>query len=102
MTGKDLNSYHMVGTMYYYGIGVKANLKMAFEIFERCVNLKAPSCYNALGLMYQRGDYVKQDIIKAYSLFSSGSELGDSYSQFNQGSLLLVENGYRLHEDIEK
>lgn len=29
--------------------------------------------------MYQRGDYVKQDILKAYILFRKSAKLGNSY-----------------------
>jgi TPR repeat protein len=37
------------------------------------MRMEESKCYNALGLMYQRGDFVKKDIVKAYTLFKSKS-----------------------------
>lgn len=105
----DKHSLGMIGYMYYYGLGVEKNFKLAHETFLKGIKRNIATSYNGLGLMHLRGDYVnegKKDLIRAYQLFKSklnplkiilgSADLGDSSGQFNLASISI----YSFHDEI--
>ena len=54
-----------MGTIYFYGIGVKRDLRAAFDNFATGAKSGCKSCYEMLGAMYEFGMGVKRDKAKA-------------------------------------
>ena len=71
----DLIAESFVGYMYYQGVGIKKDLKKAYEVFKSGETKKNFKCYNGLGLMYLRGDFVEKNLQKAYKLFKGRTVL---------------------------
>ncbi len=57
-----------IGELYYLGEGVDKDCKKAFELFKKVEDQSLPYYY--LGLMYESGDYVQQDLVKAAEYYS--------------------------------
>ena len=67
------------GLMWRYGYGVQQNNLVALEFFQKAVRiggrtLLSSMAYYELGLMYQLGEEVKKDLLKARTLFMKAIE----------------------------
>ena len=67
------------GLMWRYGYGVQQYNLLAFNCFEKAVRLGGRTllssmAYYELGLMYQQGEVVKKDLLKARTLFMKAIE----------------------------
>ena len=67
------------GLMWRYGYGVQQNNLVALECFQKAVRiggrtLLSSMAYYELGLMYQLGEEVKKDLLKARTLFMKAIE----------------------------
>jgi TPR repeat protein len=49
--------------------------------------------YNDIGLMYSKGEGVRQDIVRAVQCFDRGARLGDARAQFNLANCYLTGEG---------
>ena len=72
-----------------YQIGLNAaqsnNFAMAFDAFSRSANLGHPQSQMALGVMYETGKGVGQDIGAALTWYKKAAEAGDAFAQFKIG-----------------
>ena len=72
----------------------------AFKLFNEACDLgNGGSCYN-LGLMYKKGDGVKQDKFKAVELYRKACDLGNGDGCNNLG--VMYSKGEGIRQDIKK
>jgi TPR repeat protein len=55
----------------------KESLSEAFGLLFRATELKYGSAFSSLGLMYEHGMFVDQNIERAFSWYKAGSDLSD-------------------------
>lgn len=84
-----------------YQIGLNAaqsnNFGMAFDAFSRSANLGYPQAQMALGVMYETGKGVGQDLGAALGWYKKAAEAGDAFSQFKVG--VAFANGAGVPKD---
>lgn len=83
----DAESQHLMGTLYFKGVGVKQDFKQAFDWFQKSANQGNVNAINSLGFMYQHGAFVAQDYGKAAQLYKQAADQGDPDAQNNLGFL---------------
>ena len=62
--------------MYHHGKGLKQNYKKAIELYSFATNQENAFAQLNLGLMYSKGQEVKQDYSKAKILFKKSCDKG--------------------------
>ena len=62
--------------LYLTGTGVAVNYRIAAEGFEEPFAMGDPTSCTDLGLLYERGDGVSQDMARAMELMTQGCDLG--------------------------
>src|SRR5438477_197764 len=72
------NSQYNLSVCYYYGIGVKKDVKKAVELYQRATEQEYADAQNNLGDCYYYGTGVGKDVKKA-------AEQGDADAQYNLG-----------------
>ncbi|NBV21389.1 MAG: hypothetical protein EBS05_05635 [Proteobacteria bacterium] len=72
-----------VGSFYYNGRGVPANLAEAAKWFARAAQAGEPNAQSQLGLLYAKGTGVGQDYAAAASWFRAAAEQGQRDAQHN-------------------
>ncbi len=77
----------MLGIIYDYGHGVRANKDKAMQWYLRAANQGHPVVQYQVGAKYYRGDGVEQDIGEAASWWELAANGGDAEAQFNLGLL---------------
>lgn len=59
--------------------------KRSFSLIEKAADLGFPEALYTLGVIYESGDGIKSDIVKASSLFCQAAKLGHSRSKLSYG-----------------
>jgi hypothetical protein len=86
--------------MYQNGIGLRINLKKAFEYYKEASNLGYVIAQDNLGYMYENGFGISKSLRKAFKSYRKASEQGYFVSTRNLGRM--YENGYGTEKNIEK
>ena len=76
-----------LGVGYYYGEGVKKNLRAAKEMWSVAAALGLAKAQYALGVMYFKGEGVERDNQRAIELWSAAAEWGLAQAQFRLGTI---------------
>jgi TPR repeat protein len=77
----DANAQALLGKAYYEGVGVTRNYATALIWLNKAVAQNNPDAMFVLGLMYELGRGVKQDLNRAIGLFDKAAGLGQRYAQ---------------------
>lgn len=80
----DPASMNLLGNIYANGntnLNIQKDLNEAKKWFEQGVSKNYPSSYFNLGLIYERGEVVAKDQVKANELFKKSAELGNKAAQ---------------------
>ena len=88
----DGEAQYYLGKSYYYGLGVKKDLKKAYYHTHQSSINKNPSGINLLGVMYQYGEGVEKDEVRAFSLYTEAANLGSPKAMANIGMLFYSDN----------
>jgi len=72
----------------WVSIGVPKSAKKAAKLFKRAVELGNTMAMVGLGLLYERGDGVKLDRMKARQLYQLAADRGSAHAQFDLGNNL--------------
>jgi len=84
--------------MYFTGVGVDKNLRLAAKWYKRSAKSKyAPAQYN-LGLMYYKGQGLTLNYKKAAFWFKKAAENGYSIAQYKLGILYYYGKGVPINQ----
>ena len=75
-TSNEPESMWVLALAYEHGRGVSIDIGKAIKYYERGAELKHPGCLHSLGCYYSRGEIVKKDKKRAFSLFLESANLG--------------------------
>ena len=89
-----------LGQMFFEGLGVLQDYKVAKMWFEKSASNNISMAQNNLGLMYEQGKGVAQDQEEAVKWFRQAAEQGIIQAQFNLG--LMYEQGKGVAQDLQK
>ena len=93
----DSEAQKMLGIMYDYGHGVKANSEKALEWYLRSAEQGQPAVQYQVGAKYFRGDGVKQNYTEAARWWEMAANGGQVDAQFNLG--LMYFRGLSIEAD---
>ena len=93
----DSEAQKMLGIMYDYGHGVKANSEKALEWYLKSAEQGQPAVQYQVGAKYFRGDGVKQDYAEAARWWEMAANGGQVDAQFNLG--LMYFRGLSIEAD---
>jgi TPR repeat protein len=99
-TEGDSEAQKMLGIMYDYGHGVKANSEKALLWYLRSAEQGHPAVQYQVGAKYFRGDGVKQNYQEAARWWEMAANGGQVDAQFNLG--LMYFRGLSIAADDEK
>ena len=77
----DPDAEALLGRAYYEGVGVTRNWATALEWLNKAVAQNSADAMFILGLMYEYGRGVIQDVPKAQALFDRAAGLGQRYAE---------------------
>jgi hypothetical protein len=102
----DSLAQNYIGIHYYLGLGTEKNYKQAKEWFEKsAIQGFADAQYN-LAVMYENGQYVKQDYVAAAMWYSLAIDLGNEHARRRMQGLLdehkLFPNQYNHAKELAK
>ena len=73
---------------YFYGVGVKKSERKAFKVWKKASEIGCPEAQYYLGLCYDKGIYVKRDVLKSKKYLFRALENG--YNASNN----ILRSGY--------
>lgn len=65
---------YYVGLSYFYGEGIRKDLKESFKFYNKSCENNNPNSCNALGELYQNGKGTKQDLKQALEFFGKACD----------------------------
>ncbi len=91
-----------LGRMFYYGVGVAKNHKFAFEYYIKAANLGSSDAMNDIGLMYESGEYLEKDYVKATQWYMNSISASNSnkYAAFNMARMYY--NGFGVAKNMDR
>ena len=102
----DLVAQNYIGIHHYLGLGVERNLGLANKWFEKSALGGFSDAQYNLGVMYENGEYIKQDFIIASMWFYVASKNGSSNAKKRIQGLLnddkLFPNQYNHAKNLAK
>jgi uncharacterized protein len=94
---------HLLGKLYYEGLGVNYDFKKSFEYFKKSNENNEYHSLGMLGGMYLNGIGTKRDKEKGIEILSKGIEMKETDSYYHFGKHLLkikdYENGLKVLEE---
>lgn len=78
----------------------EGNLDSAFNLYESGAFQEYSRAENNLGLMYEKGEPVKQDYIKAMNYYHMAYQKGNPYAAYNLARMF--EKAIGTHQDVKK
>ena len=69
------------------------------DLLESAAKLDHPHAQYNLGIMYQRGEYVKENKIKAFELFKRSANLGFAHAQYNLAVMYYKGDGIPMNKE---
>jgi uncharacterized protein len=102
----DLLAQNYIGIHHYLGLGTERDYQQAKEWFEKsAIQGSADAQYN-LAVMYENGEYVKQDFVTAAMWYSMAIENANEHARKRMQSLLdehkLFPNQYNRAKELAK
>lgn len=82
-----------IGTLYYYGQGVKQDYEQAIEWHEKAADLGNVSAMNELGYTYGIGEGVEADYTQALEWLKKAADLGNASAINNLGDMYFYGKG---------
>ena len=82
-----------LGQMFFEGLGVLQDYKVAKMWFEKSASNNISMAQNNLGSIYENGKGVAQDLQKAAIWYQKAAVQGDKNAQFNLGAFYFDEGG---------
>ena len=98
---RELNDYNSVGWIYYTAKNDVKSYANAFTAFSKAQKNGSLMATSNLGLMYARGEYVKQDYTKAKELFESAIKVYEAPDAVNNLAWLYF-NGFGVKQNTSK
>ena len=95
---KNLYAKAGLARMYEEGLGVKKNLKKAFELYKSAAYGGIESCFANVGYCYEWGKGIKSDLNLAFQYYAQGAEKGDLGACYNLATLFMQGKG--VEKDI--
>jgi len=83
----NAETQYYLGKMYYYGQFVEQNKDKAFLLAKESAEQKNPKGLNLLGVCFQSGSGVKEDINKAIECYNKAAYLGYAKGFYNLGNI---------------
>ena len=83
----DAASEALLGRAYYEGVGVPRNWATALTWLNQAVAQNSADAMFILGLMYEYGRGVNQDVPKAQALFDRAAALGQRYAEMEAAGM---------------
>lgn len=77
----DAVSLALLGKAYYLGVGVPRNYAYALNYLNKAADKNNPDAIYILGLMYEHGRGVRQDIERSVKLFDRAAAMGQGYAK---------------------
>lgn len=96
----DSNAQVMLGLMYDYGHGVKADQEQAVDWYTRAARQGLPVVQHDLGVKYFQGKGIKRDYGQAARWWQMAADAGLADSQFNLG--LMYYRGLGVDQDLNR
>ncbi len=91
----DAYSLRNLAEAYYYGTGVTADTKKAFDFFVKAGDLNDKIAQSWVGYMYQYGYGVSKNITSAREWYQKAINQDDTYSMHNMGLTYYEEGKYK-------
>lgn len=91
----DVAAEALLGRAYYEGVGVKRDYATALDYLSKAAAQKNRDAMFFLGLMYELGRGVQQDLNKAIGLFDEAGALGQNYA-------VMEARGMRLQGEMNR
>lgn len=85
---------------YYHGINCDVNLKKAKALYITAAKRKSSAAFNALGVMYLKGEGATQSYDTAYYLFVKAARMHNGNALCNMG--LMFQRGTGVHQNFHK
>lgn len=89
----DKEVYFKLGEAFRHKSQRKGHLKHAFICYEKAAQNEIPAAYSALGLCYEAGLGVEEDIKKAVDLYKKAADQGDPFGMAHYGYALANGEG---------
>ena len=94
--GDPVAVWHL-GNKYRFGQnGLKKDVTMAVELYERAAELGATEAHNNLGVLYEEGKEVVQDMDKAFRHYDAAAMFGHVSARNNLGGIEGLAGNYDL------
>jgi TPR repeat protein len=87
-----------IAWMYHTGKGVKKDLVVAFDWYEKAAKQNHPIAQNNVGVFYEQGLSVGKSATNAAKWYREAAEWGYPYAQYNLGTLYLEGRGVKRDE----
>eukprot|EP00252_Welwitschia_mirabilis_P001496 TRINITY_DN1135_c0_g1_i1.p1 TRINITY_DN1135_c0_g1~~TRINITY_DN1135_c0_g1_i1.p1 ORF type:complete len:678 (+),score=132.79 TRINITY_DN1135_c0_g1_i1:342-2375(+) len=72
----DSNGHYNLGVLYLKGLGVKKDIKLAWEHFIKAANAGQPKAFYQLAKMFHKGVGIRKDLLTASTLYKLVAERG--------------------------
>ncbi len=83
----DADAQHIIGLMYYNGIGIPQDYVEAFKWYKMAAELGYAKAQYSFGSMYANGQGVPKDDTEAFKWFKMAAEQGDADAQGALGEM---------------
>jgi len=87
-----------LGAMYYEGVNIPQNFKLAKYWYEKSAKLGNPLAINNLGYCYYYGRDIPRDLERAFHLFGKAAQLGHHNGMYKLGDMYY--NGNHVQKDL--
>lgn len=83
------DAQYRLGTLYYYGDGVRQDTEKALHWFKLAASNNVPGAMNFLGIIFSEGEGVVVDKARSIQWFEVAAKFGDFHASSNLGSRYL-------------
>ncbi|EJK64965.1 hypothetical protein THAOC_14241, partial [Thalassiosira oceanica] len=92
---KDPEAIYYLGLKYFFGeLGLQRDIQRAVELWAEAAELGSIQALYNLGLAYDLGDGVQQDMMKAFQFYRRAAMQGHALSRNNLGCIELKKENY--------
>lgn len=94
----DTEVFYKLGQTFSHVGNQEGHLEKAFDCYQRAADHQIPAAYAALGLCYEAGLGVIEDIEKAVSFYKKAADAGDAFGMAHYGYALANGEGCKKDE----
>ena len=98
----DAAAQALLGRAYYLGVGVPRNFATALVWLNKSVAQHNKEAMFILGLMYEHGAGVNQDIPKSLNLFDNAAAMGENYAAMEAKGMRMQGESNRVAAEARK